>query len=239
MVQPPPSDPALILVLWDIDHTLIETRGVGRAIYDRAFPAATGRPLAELAEISGRTELDIMRESLRINGIEPTGEAVSQLAAALVQGYEDARDELASRGRALPGAYEALAAFADNPAIYQTVLTGNLRAVARIKLEAFGLDGFLDLEAGAYGDDHTERSELVAFATERAGQRTGSDFDGNTTVLIGDTLNDVAAGIAAGVKVLGVATGKTRAAELHKAGATWAVESVHEVQDVLRRIVRA
>src|SRR3989442_999114 len=24
-----------LLVLWDVDHTLIETRGVGRAIYDR------------------------------------------------------------------------------------------------------------------------------------------------------------------------------------------------------------
>src|SRR6266568_8382733 len=56
-----------LLVLWDVDHTLIETRGVGRAIYDQAFLVATGRPMTELANVSGRTELDIMTESLRIN----------------------------------------------------------------------------------------------------------------------------------------------------------------------------
>ena len=90
---------------------VIETRGVGRAIYDRAFPAATGRPLAQLALVSGRTELDIMAETLRINGIQPTDGLVTKLADALVQGYEDAREELRTVGRALPGAHEILASF--------------------------------------------------------------------------------------------------------------------------------
>ena len=36
---------ATILVLWDIDHTLIETRGVGGEIYADAFRAVTGHPL--------------------------------------------------------------------------------------------------------------------------------------------------------------------------------------------------
>lgn len=50
------------LVLWDIDHPLIETRAVGRAICRRAFLAATGIPLAEFAPVSGRTEFDIMHD---------------------------------------------------------------------------------------------------------------------------------------------------------------------------------
>jgi phosphoglycolate phosphatase len=217
----PASERSRLLVLWDVDHTLIETRGVGRAIYDRAFLAATGRPLDQLATISGRTELDIMRESLRLNGLQPTDETVNRLAAALIEGYEDARDELATQGRALPGAHATLAALADNPTVFQTVLTGNLREVARIKLEVFDLDRFLDLDAGAYGDDHTERSELVALAQHRATQRTGTPFDNNTTILLGDTPNDVAAALTAGVRVIGLATGKTTLAELHDAGATW------------------
>lgn len=222
-----------LLVLWDVDHTLIETRGVGFAIYQRAFPAATGRPLVELAKVSGRTELDIMGETLRINGIEPTDKAVNELAAALIQGYEDARNELASRGRALPGAYDTLAELAANAAVFQTVLTGNLREVARIKLEVLGLDGFLDLEAGAYGDDHQERTELVAIAQQRASERVGAEFDNDATVLIGDTPNDVAAGLAAGVRVIGVATGKTGSDELDKAGATRVCRSVTEVVPLL------
>jgi phosphoglycolate phosphatase len=222
-----------LLVLWDVDHTLIETRGVGRAIYDRAFPAATGRPLAELAQISGRTELDIMSESLRVNGIEPNDEAVNKLARALTQGYEDARDELASTGRALPGAHDALAALAEESSIHQSVLTGNLREVARIKLEVFRLNDFLELEIGAYGDDHRERPKLVAIAQRRAAKRTGTTFDNKHTVLVGDTPKDVEAGLIAGVRVVGVATGKTTVEELRQAGAHAVLDGLEDVMAVV------
>jgi phosphoglycolate phosphatase len=227
--------PPRLLVLWDIDHTLIETRGVGRAIYDRAFPAATGRPLTKLADISGRTELGIMAESLRLNGIEPTDAAASRLAAALAKGYADAREDLATTGRALPGAKETLATLATNPAVYQSVLTGNLREVARIKLEVFGLDRYFDLAAGAYGDDDSDRAKLVAIAQQRAADQAGVAFDGDATVLIGDTPNDVAAGSAAGVRVIGVATGKSDADELRRAGAPEVVASLVGCRAILLR----
>jgi phosphoglycolate phosphatase len=74
-------------------------------------------------------------------------------------------------GRVLPGAQETLAALASDPRIHQAVLSGNLRDVSRIKLEVFGLDPYLDLACSAYGDDHTERPELVAIAQQRATER--------------------------------------------------------------------
>jgi phosphoglycolate phosphatase len=219
------------LVLWDIDHTLIETRGVGRAIYDRAFPAATGKPLEKLATIAGRTELDIMAASLKVNGLEATDRAVQKLADALVQGYENARDELAAIGRALPGARETLERFAGDQSIHQAILTGNLRAVAHIKLAVFGLAGFLDFESSAFGDDHAERSELVRVARQRAEARTGARFDDQQVVLIGDTPNDVKAALTAGVRVIGVATGKASEAELRDAGAQQVVSSLIEIKE--------
>ncbi|MFD2419075.1 HAD family hydrolase [Amycolatopsis pigmentata] len=163
------------LVLWDIDHTLIETRGAGRAIYERAFLATTGAPLTELAPVSGRTELDIMHDSLRLNGLHPTGQAIADLATALARGYEDAREELATTGRALPGAKEALETLARDPTIHQAVLTGNLREVARVKLEVFGLDQYLDLDSSAYGDDAADRAVLVRVA--HGGRRTAQAAD--------------------------------------------------------------
>jgi len=220
-------------VLWDVDHTLIETRGVGRAIYFRAFPAATGKPLIELASVSGRTELDIMAETLRINGIEPTEGMVAKLADTLVQGYEDAREELRTVGRALPGVQDLLASLANETAIYQTVLTGNLREVARIKLEVFGLDGYLDLASGAYGDDDSNRPKLVALAQQRAGERVGVTLGNAATVLVGDTPKDVEAGLAAGVRVIGVATGKTSAQELRYAGAHDVASNLEQCRDTL------
>jgi phosphoglycolate phosphatase len=228
-----------LLVLWDVDHTLIETRGVGRAIYDRAFLAATGRPLTKLARISGRTELEIMAESLRINGIEPTEEAVAGLADALVQGYKDGLDELRMTGRPLPGAAETLAELRAQPAVYQSVLTGNLRDVARIKLEVFGLDRYLDLAAGAYGDDDPERPKLVQIAQRRASERAGVTFDNDVTALVGDTPKDVEAGLTAGVYVIGVATGKTKADELRSAGAQYVAADLTECRVMIERFIRS
>jgi len=228
-----------LLVLWDLDHTLIETRGVGRAIYQRVFPAATGKPLATtLASISGRTELDIMAESLRLSDIAPTDEMITRLARALVRGYQDARDELRTVGRALPGAHDTLADLAHSPTVYQSVLTGNLRDVARIKLEVFDLDRHLDLDAGAYGDDDPERPKLVAIAQRRAAERTGVMFGNDATVLIGDTPKDVEAGMAAGVRVIGLATGKTSTHELRDAGAPHTAANLIECQVILSRLIQ-
>jgi phosphoglycolate phosphatase len=232
----PDSAPRL-LVLWDIDHTLIETRGVGRAIYERVFPAATGKPLATLADVTGRTELDIMRETLRINDVEPTDDAVRDLAAALVQGYEDARDELHRIGRALPGAAETLASLAINPAIHQGVLTGNLTSVARIKLDVFNLARYLDLDASAYGDDHRDRAQLVHIAQQRAQARVGAPLNGEHTVLVGDTPHDVAAALTAGVRIVGVATGSSSETELRAAGAHWTVHEATQLPVILNEII--
>ncbi|WP_216211016.1 HAD hydrolase-like protein [Amycolatopsis aidingensis] len=229
-----PQLPSL-LVLWDVDHTLIETRGVGRAIYDRAFSEATGKPLVQLAVISGRTELDIMSESLRLNGVEPTEDAVDRLANALVDCYRAMADHLATAGRALPGAQQTLAALAADARVHQGVLTGNLREVARIKLKVFGLDTYLDLEASAYGDDDAHRPRLVRTAQRRATDRTGVAFDNSRTVLIGDTPNDVRAALTAGVRAIAVATGKSTEADLRASGAIDVIPALNP--DVVARLL--
>ncbi len=72
---------ATILVLWDIDHTLIETRGVGGQIYADAFRKATGQRLGEMPALSGRTEPVIFREALKIHDITDTGDLYRQFAA--------------------------------------------------------------------------------------------------------------------------------------------------------------
>jgi phosphoglycolate phosphatase-like HAD superfamily hydrolase len=228
-----------MLVLWDVDHTLIETRGIGFAIYQRAFAAVAGRPLGRLAQVSGRTELEIMRETLRINGIEPTEEAVDALAAALIQGYAGNRAELATTGRALPGAAATLRQLAADPHLHQGVLTGNLRDVACIKLEVFDLASYLDLGASGYGDDHGDRATLVRIAQQRAAEQTGVVFSNAHTVLLGDTPNDVRAAARAGVRVIGVATGKSSRDDLIAAGATVVLNDLTDPDHVARLIHNA
>ena len=241
-VMPPGSvdlSPPRLLVLWDIDHTLIETRGVGHAIYQRAFKTATGKELEQLAEVSGRTELEIMAETLRINGLEPTNQATAKLARALIDSYNAARNELATKGRALPGARETLALLAQDSRLHQSVLTGNLKDVARTKVEVFGLAQYLDLETSAYGEDNHNRAELVHYAQERAQAMTGIVFTSKRTVLIGDTPNDIRAGKAAGAHVIGIASGKSNREELRAAGAEWVLVDLmaQQIHKWLSRIV--
>jgi len=53
----------------------------------------------------------------------------------------------------------------------QTLLSGNLRAVAVTKLRVFELDQYVDFEVGAYGDDEEDRSKLVTVAQTRAEEK--------------------------------------------------------------------
>jgi phosphoglycolate phosphatase-like HAD superfamily hydrolase len=99
------------------------------------------------------------------------------------------------------------------------VLTGNTRASAQAKLTAFGLDRYLDLEIGAYGEDDPVRAHLVAIARDRAHHKNRLTYTPATTVLIGDTPQDVIAGRDGGAHVIGIASGKSSATDLKAAGA--------------------
>jgi len=224
---------ATTLVLWDIDHTLIETRGVGGLVYAEAFAKVTGRELEKMPELAGRTEPVIFRGALKVNGVEPGEELYGQFAAEQARGYAAHLDELRARGRALPGAAEALRALSQRDDAIQSVLTGNTRPSAEIKLRAFDLDRYLDFEIGAYGTDDDTRANLVGIARQRAEKAHGVNFDGDATVLIGDTPNDVAAALASGARIIAVATGTDSVTALAEAGADTVLPDLTDTTAVL------
>jgi phosphoglycolate phosphatase len=233
----PPSH-ASRLVLWDIDHTLIETGGVGRELYRRAFETATGRPIQQEAEVTGRTESAILAETLRLHGLEPSPDYEKKYAEALAREYEDHTEELRSRGRALPGARAALARLTCENGVVQSVLSGNFKAVSLTKLRAFDLDRYVDFEAGAYGDDSDDRPSLVAIAQRRAAQRYGATFNRANTVLVGDSPQDVAAAHRGGADVVAVASGKASADELREAGAELVLPNLLDTGGFMRAVLQ-
>ncbi|WP_424644839.1 HAD family hydrolase [Embleya sp. AB8] len=202
------------LVLWDIDHTLIATGGVGRQVFADAFLEITGLPMQQQAGVNGRTEQVIFRETVVLHGLNPSAYVFADFAQALADGYRARAAEMRERGHALPGAAAILAALADMEGIVQTVVTGNPREVGVIKLAVFGLDRAIDFAIGAYGDDHTDRPELVRTARHLAEQRYGTHFGRDNTVIIGDTPADVEAGRDGGATVIAVATGSNDAQAL-------------------------
>jgi phosphoglycolate phosphatase-like HAD superfamily hydrolase len=230
---------ARYLVLWDIDHTLIETRGLGSQFYQAAFEAITNRKMIEQADVTGKTEQAILAETLRMHDIEPTDDHQKRYAVELARQYEQHVDLLRDKGRALPGGDQALAALADVPGIVQTVLTGNLREVALTKLRVFGLDKHIDFEVGAYGEDDSERAKLVPVAQERAGAKYGHRFDRTNTVIIGDTTSDVAAARDGGAGIVAVASGRDSEGELREARADQVIPDLIETQRLVDAVLRA
>jgi phosphoglycolate phosphatase len=203
-----------LLVLWDVDYTLVSADGLGTRLYEVVFREMFGRELAVVAPKAGRTDRAIIGETLTLAGVSP--DQVDLFLASLERVAE--ADGVPGTVRPLAGAAGAIAALAA-AGIRQSVLTGNVRTLAALKLGRAGLGEHLDLAVGAYGDVHEVRSELVTVARAAAARAYGADFSGSRTVLIGDTPLDVAAALATGARVVTVATGSYTAAELAAAGA--------------------
>ena len=173
---------------------------------------------------------------MKVNGVEPDEDLYDQFAAEQARAYAAHLDELRARGRALPGAAEALRALSERNDVLQSVLTGNTRPSAEIKLRAFDLDRYLDFDIGAYGTDDDTRANLVNVARQRAEKAHGVNFDDGATVLLGDTPNDVAAAQASGARIIAVATGKDTAADLAEAGADTVLPDLTDTPAVLAAI---
>jgi len=229
------------LVLWDVDHTLLDAGGAGVALLRKAFTELFGCPFPATPPMAGRTDRAIELEILTRAGLaDPAAQlpAFQRLAAGLAPEFGEL---VRSGGRVLPGAAEALAAVAaladGSTGPVQSVLTGNLRAIARVKLAALGLDRFLDLQVGAYGDDHEVRADLVPLARASAAAAYRADFGGDATVLIGDTPLDVEAARLTGARSVGVASGGFTAAELAAAGADVVLPSLADTPAVLAAVL--
>jgi phosphoglycolate phosphatase-like HAD superfamily hydrolase len=227
-------------VLWDVDYTLIDAGGTGRELYQIAFLEMFGREMPQPGSMAGRTDRAIAIEVLTLAGVpDPRGQvdAFHALMAARAPGVADLARE---RVRALPGAAEALAALRDGragPDMVQSLLTGNIRPLAEVKLGPLGLADHLDLDVGAYGDAHEVRAELVHVARSNAARGYRGDFRGEATVLVGDTPLDVAAALATGARAVGVATGGFSEAELAASGAHAVLPDLADTDRVLAAIL--
>ncbi|WP_448851107.1 HAD family hydrolase [Corynebacterium sp. 335C] len=176
-----------MLVVWDIDLTLLQPNRFGHGCAEEVIAARGGSVPADLV-FAGRTDHAIWGEALARSGV-PAAELPGVLAD-----YGRACAAAPWEGRVLPGAREALAAAAA-VASAQTVVTGNVRATAELKLRhaGFAVAGavaggsgvsrddvprpgsspaaaagpVLDLGLGSFGDESDDRAALLASTLER------------------------------------------------------------------------
>jgi phosphoglycolate phosphatase len=231
-----------LLVLWDVDYTLIDSNGVGRELYRAVFGEMFGRDMPQPGSMAGRTDRAIALEVLTLAGLDDPRRHVDEFHRLMAIRAAGMADLVVERARVLPGAAEAMTALArlgdsDGDGVVQSLLTGNIRPLAEVKLGPLGLTEHLDLDAGAYGSTHEVRAELVHLARRNASRAYRADFGGDATVIVGDTPFDVEAALATGARAVGVATGAFTTSELAAAGAHAALPDLADTDLVVAAIL--
>jgi phosphoglycolate phosphatase len=220
-----------LLLLWDIDGTLIASGGAGMRALRVALRNVFGvEGSLDDIDFGGRTDRWIMREVFGRFRIPATAENFSRYFEAYVAALPT---ELANpHARVLPGARDLLSAAAAHGAIAQGLLTGNMRRGAQVKLAHHGL--WEHFPFGAFGDDSEHRNDLGPHAVRRARERHGVEFAAANVWIIGDTPHDIACGKVIGARTLAVATGGYTLDALRAHSPTMVVENLADTTALMR-----
>lgn len=213
-----------IVLLFDVDGTLVSAGGAGRRALERAATEVYGPGAVEaLASIAfdGMTDRLILRHACERLGRPFHLDDCARIFATYVPALSD---ELA-RGsyRVLAGVSALLASLVRAGAVLG-LGTGNVRGGAMAKLAHGGLDHHFGF--GGFGDDGESREEILAAALVRAADVLGGPVEPRDAIVIGDTPRDVEAARALGCGAVGVATGRFSTDALRSAGAHRAFESL-------------
>jgi len=226
-----------MLILFDIDMTLLETnhigidclRDAGRSLFSPDFTI-------EGITFGGALDPVIIAEMLVLNSIEPTASNIQAMRTGYHQNLER-MSESQSVARALPGAHDlvfAAASHGTNPAL--GLLTGNYQETGTIKIKAAGFDPNL-FTINAWGDDSPHelphRSHLPAVAMGNYRDVKSIEIDPQSVLIIGDTVHDVSCAKDNGCRALAVATGHASFGELEASGADLVIEDLTETDEIM------
>ncbi len=224
--------PAVRLLLFDVDGTLLRCGPQVRPIFAEAMVAVYGTSGdLDRYDFSGKTDQQIVIELLSGTGLGPADVLASlpRMQSLYLASLERRLDRAGME--ILPGVEALLTELDAREDVVLGLLTGNWRRGAEIKLSRFALDRFFRF--GAFGDDGIERTELPPVALARAAELLGGRFEAGDALIVGDSIRDVECARAHGVPVVGVTTGWTPAERLWKAGADRVVESLAGLAETL------
>lgn len=198
--------------LFDIDNTLLYTRGAGSHAMNLAFSEMFGVAdgFARI-EFSGRTDRWILHCGLTEHAVE--GGFDTHYEPFTKRYYELLPDSISGRdGYLMPGFPELLVALRDTGAVLG-LATGNFSEAATIKLRHFGIDGYF--VGGGFGEESLERGDVVAAAISNVANGASP----GDIIVIGDTPHDISSALQNDVLAVGVATGTFSTDELSASGA--------------------
>ncbi len=225
-----------MLILFDIDGTLLTTAGIGIEAMGLAGRRLFGDTFDEhTVEYAGRLDPLIINDLLLHHDLEATPQVVERFRRA----YAEDLETLLTRpgiARPCPGVLELVGALETMQGVVLGLLTGNYPETGARKMLASGLDP-ARFPIAAWGSDSPHcppaRDHLPPVAMERLFASTGRRVEGSEVVVIGDTMHDIACGRAHGCRTIGVATGRYGVEVLRDAGADLALETLSDTMLVV------
>lgn len=196
------------LVLFDIDHTLIDSAGCGRRALQKALHEVLSieNALPEDFSMSGKTDTTIVFEVLEKNNMLQSLSPKKDLF--LWERYVfhlQIELDASKKARISEGIPELLKALQAAPSTHLGLLTGNIQNGAKTKLEHFGLWSYFP--TGGFGDDYLDRNRVAQVALSRCREHFNQEFSPAQVYVVGDSLRDIAAADAIHAKSLIVSSG--------------------------------
>lgn len=221
------------LILFDIDGTLVYSGGAGKRGFNLTLEKLTGiRDGFDAVDCRGKTDIQIIREACTALGLDMDGRLVSEFLAAYPLYLKEAMST--AEGHVKPGVRELLERLSSEESFFLGLLTGNVEAGARLKLEPFDLYSFFPF--GAFGNDEEDRNLLLPVAVRRLLEFSGVAVDYSDCIVIGDTPLDVECASVYGAYSLAVATGTHPVEVLEGVGADLVLPDLSETDRVVEWI---
>ena len=199
------------LLVWDVDGTLVDSKGVGKKSMNKAFFELYGiKNALDKIDMSGRLDYTIIKNVLFENKID-----IKNCNRFFEKYCDFLKTELANVSSiACPGIVSNMKEISCKRNIFHALGTGNIELGARLKLSVDKLNRYFPI--GGFGNEEYERWEIINHAIEKSVLFYDIDFKKENIFVIGDTNKDIFSGKKIGVKTIGVASGNTSFFELEQ-----------------------
>lgn len=227
------------LLLFDIDGTLIHSNGMGKKVLALALQEVFGTtgPI-DSYNMGGKTDTRIVTDLLNAAAVPPqqiTARMPDLFSRMVTHGQTIFRPGNGSAAPC-PGVVPLLQTLQKRLDVMLGLVTGNIEAMAPLKIAAAGLDPSL-FRVGAYGSQHVDRDHLPNIAMQQATQLTRLLFGGHNTIIIGDTPLDIQCARATGAMAVAVATGRYSATTLKQYHPDILLDNLADTPAVLQQLI--
>lgn len=210
------------LLIWDIDGTLIQVKGMGKSALNITFFELYGVKNAfENINMAGMLDSVVLKNAYEIYSIKcfDNDKFFDMYCKILSENIEALKPSIA-----YSGVIELMEHLSGSGEFCSVLGTGNIERGARIKLSVDNMNRFFPV--GGFGDEEVERWQIIEEAVNKSRKHFNTDFLNSNIYIIGDTPKDVECGKILGLKTIGIATGHHTKVQLEKCGADYTFDNL-------------